>query len=243
MPSRPFLATLACLVSSYASGNDAEPGIQPMQVEGSARWGTITDLKEPHYPPSLTGTGAKVFIDISGRVLWSRELDEVDYTPGSEAAKAMLAPMRVVLPYWRFRPPLDSRCQPSGVPIKTRVSFDFSTDPPSLSTRTPDEVKRTRTINTVTRVDPVFPRDMAYRGWQGFTYARVTIDAAGNVTDVLAIPYPKRPDADLTPFADSTIHALRQWKFNPDAEGKGDRLACWEVIYRLESPPKERRRR
>jgi hypothetical protein len=61
------------------------------------------------------------------------------------------------------------------------------------------------------------------------------------VTDVLAVAHPLREDANLTPFADSTIRALRQWTFNPDAEGKADRQACYHFFYRLVSPERKRR--
>jgi hypothetical protein len=226
-------AALLVLASNCAVAQAPDAGAEPMRVEGTARWGTITDLKEPYYPPSLTDSRAKVYVDISGRVLWSGELAEVEYTPGSEDAKAMIGPMRLVLPHWRFTPPRDHQCQPSGAPVKTRVSFDFATDPPTLSTQTPDALKYSRTIRAVTRVALEFPLHMRNVGWQSHVYARLTIDPAGNVTDVLAIAYPKRPDADLTPFADATVNALRQWKFNPDAEGKGDRYGCWHIFYRL----------
>ena len=95
-------------------------------------------------------------------------------------------------------------------------------------------------IKTVSRVDPVFPRHMTWT-FGAYVFARLTINPDGDVTDVVAVAYPKREDVNRTPFADSTIQAMRQWKFNPDAEGKGDRQACYEFFYRL--APKERVRR
>lgn len=230
---RALAAALLVLASDPAVAQAPDAGTEPMRIEGTARWSTLANFKEPHYPPSLRDSRGKAHVDISGRVLWSGELAEVEYTPGSEDAKAMIGPMRLVLPHWRFVPPLDRQCQPSGAPVKTRVSFDFGTDPPTLSTQTPDEVKYSRTIKAVTRVEPEFPLHMRNLGWQSHVYAWLTIDPAGNVTHVLATAYPRRPDADLTPFADATVHALRQWKFNPDAEGKGDRYGCWHIFYRL----------
>lgn len=59
------------------------------------------------------------------------------------------------------------------------------------------------------------------------------------MTEVLAIAYPEG-EVDLTPFADATKQALHQWKFNPDADAKGDRYGCWQAFYVL--PPRERKR-
>jgi hypothetical protein len=168
---RPLVVVLLCLAASNAAGQVEEPGMEPMRLEGSARWGTISSVQEPHYPPSLRDGKGSVYLDISGRVLWSGELAEVQYVPGSDDAGLMIAPMRVVLDRWRFSPPLDRRCQPSGVPIRTRVSFDFSTDPPTLSTRTPDEARPSRTVKALTRVEPSFPREMQLLGFQSHVYA------------------------------------------------------------------------
>lgn len=157
---RLLFAALLCLATWPASAQDKEPDIEPMRVEGSARWGTIKELREPEYPHALKDNKARMYLDISGIVSYSGELIQAELTPGSEDAKHMIEPMRFVLRrWWRFVTPTDRRCQPSGVPVKTRVWFDFSTHPPTLSTQTPDPVKQpSYTLTALSRVQPVSPR-------------------------------------------------------------------------------------
>lgn len=238
---RAFAAGLLALVSNSALPQAPETSSEPMRVEGTARWGTFVTFKEPYFPPALVETRARMHVDISGRILWSGELADVEYTPGSEEAKALIAPLRGVVPYWRLVAPRDRKCQPSDRPMKTRVTVDFGTDPPTVGTQVPDALF-SWTIRPVTKVDPKYPRDMLNMGLQSHVYARSTLDAAGNVTDVLAIAYPQRPDADLTPFVDATVQALRQWTFPPaDAQRKGDRQVCWHFFYQVVSSERKKR--
>ena len=236
-------ATLLALAAADTGAQDADPATEPMRIEGGARWGTIKDLRDPEYPWALRDFRGKIHLDLSGIVSYSGEMIQVEFTPGSDEARHMIEPMRAALRrYWRFVTPTDRRCQPSGAPVKTRVSFDFSTDPPTLSTQTPDARTAPNTLKAVSRVDPVWPGGfMIDRFWGAVVFTRVGIDPAGNVADVLAIAYPKQEGVDLSPFADTTIHALRQWKFNPDPEAKGNRWACYDVFY--QHAPRERRRR
>lgn len=230
------------LAMAGAAAQEPDPAGEPMRMEGAARWGTIKNLRDPEYPWALRDFRGRIYLDLSGIVSYSGELIQVEFTPGSEEAKQMIEPMRATLRrHWRFVTPTNRDCQPSGTPVKTRVWFDFSTDPPTLSTQTPPETRRSRAIKVVSRVEPTYPNHLADRFWGSVVYSRVTIDPAGNVSDVLSVAYPKNESEDLSPFSDRTTEALRQWKFNPDPESKGDRSACWVVFYVLDMGKRRRR--
>lgn len=71
-------------------------------------------------------------------------------------------------------------------------------------------------VSVVAREQPEFPRDAARQGVEsGAVRARLTINAAGDVTNVAIVQ--ARP---LRVFDRSVTTALSRWKFNPGAEGR-----------------------
>jgi periplasmic protein TonB len=81
------------------------------------------------------------------------------------------------------------------------------------------------TTRIVTRVDPEFPREAVQAGvYGGNVKARLTLDAAGNVTLVdVTEAVPRRL------FDRAVVRALTQWKYN---EGTAGRLVDVEVEFK-----------
>lgn len=229
-----LLAAFAVLALVPAMAQPVDPSPEPARIEGSAPWGTIKRVVEPEYPQALIDSKAKGYVDISGRVTYYGALVDVIYTPGSEEAGLMVEPLRDVMKYWSFVPPMDHNCVPSGRVVKNRVSFEFDGEKPRLSvSHAVGEPRESPSVKAISRVNPTYPRSMQVNGWQAFVFSRVTIDPEGNVVDVVAEAFPREEGVDLTHFTIVTARALKRWTFNPDPGAKGNRFACYDVVYRL----------
>lgn len=206
-----------------------------MSVEGSAPWGTITRVMEPLYPRELRESKARIFVDISGRVDYKGELLDVTYTPGSDDASLIVKSLRGVMHEWRFVPPKDGNCLPADVVIRNRVWFDFDEERPKLSITHVEKPPVLESIKPVTRVDPVFPRQMQKEGREAWVFTKADIGADGSVKQVAARAYPVGEGVDLTPFVRESIRALSQWAFEPAAESASgaNRSLCYEFVFRL----------
>ena len=81
------------------------------------------------------------------------------------------------------------------------------------------------TIRLVHHVEPKWPREALREGISGIVTARLTIDARGNVTDVVVVhATPRRV------FDRSVIEALSQWRYN---EGAAARSTDSEITFQL----------
>ena len=80
-------------------------------------------------------------------------------------------------------------------------------------------------VRLVTKVEPEFPREALQAGAErGAVRARLTLDAAGNVTQVDVVEaVPRRV------FDRAVVRALSQWKYN---EGAAGRLVEVEVAFK-----------
>jgi len=207
----------------------------PMRVEGTQPWGTITQVMEPKYPEALLAAKAKdVYVDISGWVAFYGELRDVVYAPGSEEARQMVEPLRAVMRSWRFVVPTNDRCQPTDAMVKNRIWFDFDGERPKISvTHSTAKDPMWRTLKTTKRVDPVFPRAMQVRGFDGWVFLRAKVDPAGKVVEVVTGIYPDQPGEDRRAFGTSVLRAFSQWEFEPTPGRAEDRFVCYEVNFRL----------
>jgi TonB family protein len=98
-------------------------------------------------------------------------------------------------------------------------------DPPKVEAKVPPPAAPSSVARLVTRVDPEFPREATLAGAdRGSVKARLTIDAAGNVTQVEVVEaIPRRI------FDRAVVRALSQWKYT---EGPAARHVDVEVDFK-----------
>jgi TonB family protein len=132
-------------------------------------------------------------------------------TPGptlTPAGALGAAPIAVTPPPASTPPP--KAAEPAAAPPPVVVA---SAAPTSRPTPSQDA---TPNVSVVAREQPEFPRDAARQGVEsGAVRARLTINAAGDVTNVAIVQ--ARP---LRVFDRAVTNALSRWKFNPGAEGR-----------------------
>ena len=229
-----LLAGLSLVALLPAAAEEASlPDV--MRIEGTPPFGTIIRLAEPEYPQALRTAKAKVFLDVSGRVTYTGALADASYSPGSEEAKLMIAPLRAVMRHWVFLTPTDNNCHPTEQVVKNRVWFDFDGEVPKLSvTHVPLSAhNEPPIIKVVERKQPRYPRSMQQSGWQSYVYTKVRIAPDGSVSDVVATAYPRQPGIDLSDFEKEARLSMAKWTFNAMPEIGRDRNACYTLVFTL----------
>ena len=86
---------------------------------------------------------------------------------------------------------------------------------PASAQSTPSAAISEPSIRLVHRVEPKWPREALQDGISGTVTARLTIDARGNVTNVVVVRA-----TPIRVFNNSVIEALSQWRYNEGADAR-----------------------
>jgi TonB family protein len=189
-------------MSDLKAIKETAPPVEPPKKDTAAKEATAKEaaLKTPP-------TDAKAVAAKSGNAATT--------APASAAAPTLTpagalgaAPIAATPPSASTPPP--KAAEPVATPAPVVVA---TAAPTSRSTPSQDA---TPIVSVVVREQPEFPRDAARQGVEsGAVRARLTINAAGDVTNVAILQ--ARP---LRVFDRSVTNALSRWKFNPGADGR-----------------------
>jgi periplasmic protein TonB len=109
--------------------------------------------------------------------------------------------------------PVPRVVEPTPAPAVTQTA---NTPPPAPTPVARPTQEATPVVSVIAREQPEFPRDAIRQGVEGGNVrARLTINAAGDVTNVTVVrAQPPRV------FDRAVTNSLSRWKFNPGAEGR-----------------------
>lgn len=235
---RRFAVSLALIaMTAVANAEGPAPTFPaPAFKEGEERMGQPSRIVAPDYPPVARMEKRGGTVEITGRVSPFGVLDDAKVTAVPPADEEFAAAVRDVLEYWFFYVPTGDDCQPDPKPVTIRVEFSAEDGKPhvgvvrlaSPKVESPAHFKPTR------RVEPRFPARALNEGVAGSVYARLEVDARGEVSDVKAQAYSvRRASAGVLRSMESeTRSALLAWRYPPPPEGK-PWVGCYVINFRF----------
>jgi hypothetical protein len=211
----------------------------PFHLEDPARWGTLVTVVRPDYPKEALSRGQTGAVDITGVVLGTGFLNDIEYRPDRPESAVFVEALKELVPDWQFYPPLGNDCLPTTERITTRMHFEIDAGKPRIfaeHAKRSDPREEFAKLKPTKRVNPRYPTAALNRRHMARVYAMLEIDPAGKVSNVRAKAFSAqaRRDRELSPFVDSTLYWLSQWEFEPLAEGDARaRRACLDVDFRI----------
>jgi hypothetical protein len=227
------LAAAVFLIAATTASAQA-PGPEPMHVSDPAKWGSVRRLVEPEFPRRALAEGRSGYVDVRGRVSATGTLEAVEYSPENPQAGVFIDPIRRVLRYWEFQPPIGRTCQPSEERVVNRVWFEAGNGKPHVSVTLirPQLPGAPRAARPLASEQPR-AREAARRAGDAVAiYSRVNVDAAGEVVSVEPRAYFRRRGTNTRELEHEVIRALTQWRFPAAAEDATPRVICHDAWFR-----------
>lgn len=238
MGSRPpfralLLAALLAAVGSARAAADPDT----YYVDDPERWGAPRVAVAPEYPADALAKHATAIVKVQGTVAPTGELEAISYSVDPPGAMAFVDAVKEVLPHWIFYTPIGKDCMPSHEPVQEELWFEIRDGQPHVSVsrarvaRGPD---RTSWLKPVLRGEFRYPRQAIREDAEATVYARLEVDAAGNVTGVGTQTWLKTPWGSEHAFEEESRRALSGFTFPPAPEGRTrTRTVCYTIDFRL----------
>lgn len=220
------LALAAAAFAAIAAPAAEQARSSTFHADDPSGWGRVTRLVEPKYPAAALRGKRSGHVDVSGRVTAQGLLEQVTYSPDRPASGVFIDPIRRVIREWRFVPPLERLCQPTGERVTNRVSFGLEAGKPRIAVSLRARPGRPPPmLAPLRREEPAVPR----AGAPVPIYARTRLDENGNVVSVEPRSYPPRGATGVREIEHEVIRALAQWKFPASGEPGANRFVCHAV--------------
>jgi TonB family protein len=223
------LAALAALTAA------AQPQRDPFVSGDPAQWGRATRIVEPAYPPRALAEGRTGYIDVQGRVSPLGVLQDIKYSPEDPESAVFIDAVRRAIRDWEFQPPVGRDCQPSDERITNRIWFEIADGKPKVSVslvRAAGPGDPT-VLKPLTREDPIYPSSMRRSNTEAVVFARVRVNAAGEVVAIEPHSYPRRRGTSMRDFEHEVIRALTQWRYPPAPASDSTRVVCYDLRFKL----------
>jgi hypothetical protein len=233
-------ALLAALSAAVVLAQEPD---EPVHLGDTAKWGRVERIMKIDYPFDALKRRQSGSVEISGVVQANGLLDDITYTPDRPESAVFVSTLQGNVRHWLFTPPLGRDCLPVPTRVAAQVSFELDDGEPRIfvthakKDASPAVVRKPH-YNPVSRKKLIYPFDMVKRNWIATVYARIQVEADGNVSDVRARPFsrPSRHEDDLVAFTHTVVTTLKEWKFPPVPEGeKAPWFGCYTIQFNLTS--------
>lgn len=229
---RALLLGAALVAAATQSGASSE--IDPTFFETDLAMGQPSRIVAPDYPMVALMDKKGGVVEVSARVSPFGLLEAAKVSAVPPTDEAFAAAVRDVLENWIFYVPTDKQCQPDPRPVTTRVEFSAEDGKPHVSIFRPAAPKSETAAHfkATYRVNPDFPRRALEEGIAGTVFARVDVNARGEVSEVFARAYSTRESGVLRSLESATRSALLSWRYPPPPEGR-PWAGCYVIHFRF----------
>ncbi len=227
---RHLLLALAAFAANAAWADDVPVDVYHVDNIGLA--GRPQVVLEPRFPADALAQHVTGYVDVEGRVDPMGALKEIEYHAGSSQAEIFVAALKEVMPAWSFYPVYVDSCVPSDRRITVRIWFDLDADKPKVSATIASAPPQAREIRVSSCRQPRYPGGAIREGLTAIVYAGSEINADGTVAKVNTVVFPQGRNGNGA-FSTAVEDALRVCRYPPAPDPDRHRLACHQVIFRL----------
>jgi len=228
------------LALALTAGNAVVAAEPPVDLSNPGVRGRLWRMVPPEYPEEALARKQTGVLTVEGMVGPSGFATNYKFIPDRPESRIFAEALAKTGTFsWIYLPSLDGECQPVEEVVRTQLSFEIDNGTPrifAIHASAPKGPQREQPphVKPVSQPLPEYPEYAWKINFWANTFAKVTVDRAGNVIAVNARSYARNDRIkDLTPFNEAVEAALKQWKFPPaPAEANAPWTGCYEFAFR-----------